>query len=356
MTDTDLHWLTSARPAPIALETHTTAVARRRLLEHAARAPRRTALRRVSTVAIAASAAAAVLLVFLSPPAPAPPQPTTVAVAPAVRTAPSPLLRLADYIRAGATAAGDATLVLRTQTYPSGPPITGADLYTDSGKYFYAATQAGLPAAVKAGDNVGNGFMQRELAAAKLAANGNVQTARTEMANAAYTPGQKLRSDPAAVKQKLEAVMRSTTDPRLKQHLRHDLALLAQGRPLISRRAQQDNMVWVNSLDTLVAGATDPQVRAGVLRLLATMSETRVTRATVDGQPALDVVATAPALPAGYQEELIVNATTGLPIRFIGGTIGKAPGVTVTYRVSRVTVADIATGRFEAAGQAGQPG
>jgi hypothetical protein len=41
----------------------------------------------------------------------------------------------------------------------------------------------------------------------------------------------------------------------------------------------------------------------------------------------------------------MINARTGLPIRFAGGTSGRAPGVIVTYRVSRVTMAAIEAGR-----------
>ncbi len=349
MTDSHIDWLRAERPAPVALDPTTTAAARRRLLEHAAHARRRR-WRRQWPLAIAAGAVAAGAgLVIIAPAArvPVTPRPST-APAVAMRAPSSPLVRLADYIRAGARAPGDATLVLRTQVYPSSPSITGADLYSDSGKYFFSQTLAGLPAAVAADANVGNGFMSRELAAARLAANGNVQSARAQMANATYDNGVKPKPlhglVPAWVKQKFESLIAATHNPALKQSLRHKLTLLEEGRSLISPQAQADNMVWENSIDTLVAGATDPQVRAGILRLLDTMSEVRVTRTTAAGQPALDIVAGPPALPNDYREELIINANTGVPIRFIGGAPGQVPGVTVTYRVSRVSLAQIAAG------------
>jgi hypothetical protein len=97
--------------------------------------------------------------------------------------------RLADAPRPGA---GSATLVLRTQRYPHAAATTGADLYTDSGKYFYATTESGLPSAIAQDANEG-GFVKRELAVASFAANGNLATARERMAVAGFTPGFRLR-------------------------------------------------------------------------------------------------------------------------------------------------------------------
>jgi len=52
------------------------------------------------------------------------------------------LMHLAADITAEPTPPGNATLVQRTQSYPDSPTITGADLYTDSGEYFYATTES----------------------------------------------------------------------------------------------------------------------------------------------------------------------------------------------------------------------
>jgi hypothetical protein len=45
-----------------------------------------------------------------------------------------------------------------------------------------------------------------------------------------------------------------------------------------------------------------------------------------------------------YQEQLTVNAETGMPIQFVGGTPGQAAATTVDYQVQRVTLSDIAGG------------
>jgi DNA-directed RNA polymerase specialized sigma24 family protein len=43
-----------------------------------------------------------------------------------------------------------------------------------------------------------------------------------------------------------------------------------------------------------------------------------------------------PAMPDGYQEQLIIGADTGIPVKFLGGDPAK-PEVTVTYDVTRVS-------------------
>ena len=42
----------------------------------------------------------------------------------------------------------------------------------------------------------------------------------------------------------------------------------------------------------------------------------------------------------------MLNASTGVPLKYTDGTVGKTPDTTTTYQVSRVTVADIAAGKF----------
>ncbi len=49
-------------------------------------------------------------------------------------------------------------------------------------------------------------------------------------------------------------------------------------------------------------------------------------------------------MPPGYAEHLTIDAVTGIPIGFTGGVDGQAPTVTVTYDISRVSSAAIASG------------
>jgi len=227
-----------------------------------------------------------------------------------------PLTQLASYILAGGQPSGDATLVIRNQSYPNQPTISGADLYTDSGQYFFAHSASGLPEQVTSDHNLGDGLFAREVAVAVYADHGDLATARERMAEAA-DPGH-APAPPWQVKK--GPAKGSTVSP-------------------------EDNYIWGNSQDALIAGSGNPQVRAGVLRILSTLREVTVTSTTTDGQPTLTLRASAPAMPANYQETLVIGAKTGIPVTFTGGVPGQAPDVTVTYQVTRVTLADIAAGK-----------
>jgi hypothetical protein len=113
-------------------------------------------------------------------------------------------------------------------------------------------------------------------------------------------------------------------------------------------KAWIDNWVWGDSLDALEAGAGNPQVRAGVLRLISTVSGVVVTHGTLDGQPTLVVGDVTPGFNGQGRSEgaMTLNARTGIPITYTDGTVGKTPESTTTYTVSRVTVAAIAAGKF----------
>ncbi len=239
------------------------------------------------------------------------------------------LAHLASAVLASPAPAGDATLVIRTQQV-TGAPVLGADLFTDSGEYFYAPTQTGLPAQVAAGDDQGDGEFGREVAAAEQAATGDLASAAVAMEIA-----------PAPT-----------------------VSAPAPGSALA------DNWLWENSLDALVAGAGNPTVRAGVMELVSTLPEVTVVGTTANGVAALRISATfattvtcthakaaagtggavkacaAPGGGGGYKEELTINAATGVPISFAGGASGTTPQTAVTYQVSRVTVAQVAAGHI----------
>jgi hypothetical protein len=240
------------------------------------------------------------------------------------------LMTLAADVAAEPRAAGDATLVERETGYPGKASINVWDLYTDDGRYYFSQTQAGLPAQVKDNNNQGAGQFAREVAAATYAVTGDLDTAALKMAWAPST----------------------TPVPAW---------LSAQVKNMSAGGLQIDNYVWEDCEDALVAGSGNPQVRAGVLRLMSVLPGITVTPGVVDGQPTLTLTAgaaelgdvgTAPtrANPKGvggpaYQEAITINASTGSPLGFAGGPAGK-PAVTVTYVVTRVSLAGIAAGKF----------
>jgi hypothetical protein len=239
-----------------------------------------------------------------------------------------PLVKLAAFLAAEPRPAGDATLMERETGAPGKASINVWDLYTDDGRYFFSRTEAGLPAQVKENNNQGDGQFGREIAAAAYAATGDLDTAVLKMA---WAP------DVTPVPAWLSAQVKNVSAGGL----------------------QIDNYVWENCEDALVAGAGNPQVRAGVLRLVSALPDITVTHGTVDGQPTLTLTAGAaevgsagidkanPKAGTGpaYQEAITINADTGIPLGFAGGPAGKV-AVTVTYVVTRVKLADIAAGKF----------
>jgi len=239
-----------------------------------------------------------------------------------------PLVTLAADLAAAPRPAGDATLVERETAAPGHASINVWDLYTDDGRYFFSQTEAGLPAQVQENNNQGAGQFGREVAAAAYAATGNLDTAALKMA---WAP------DPSPV----------------------PAWLSAQVKDMRAGGLQIDNYVWENCEDALVAGSGNPQVRAGVLRLVSALPGIAVTHGTVNGQPTLTLTAGAAELgnagidkadpkaatgPA-YQEAITINADTGIPLGIASGPAGKVTG-TVSYVVTRVTLASIAAGKF----------
>jgi hypothetical protein len=226
---------------------------------------------------------------------------------------PVALTALATRILAGGKPPGDATLVVRTQAYPNSPTVTVDDLYTDSGKYFFAHTRGGLPAQINSDNNQGDGVFAREIAAAVYASrHRDLATARHLMADAPLPS-----RTPAA----------ATAGP--------------SGRWPVTA---DDNYIWENSLDALTAGSGQPQVRAGVLRILATLPEVTVTSTTTGGQPTLTLRATGAAVAGNLAETMIIGASSGIPEKLTVGALGQPAGATVTYQVTRVTLSQLVSG------------
>jgi hypothetical protein len=238
-----------------------------------------------------------------------------------------PLVKLAAYLAAAPRPAGDATLVERETAASGTASINVWDLYTDDGRYFFSQTEAGLPAQVKEDNNQGDGQFGREIAAATSAARGDLDTAALKMAWPYAT--------------------------------RVPAWLSAQVKNMPAGGMQIDNYIWENCEDALVAGSGNPQVRAGVLRLVSALPGITVTHGTVDGQPSLTLTAGAAELghvgtdkanpkadtgPAD-QEAITINADTGIPLEIASGPAGKIAG-TVTYVVTRVNLSGIAAGKF----------
>ena len=340
--DHDLDWLAAGRPRT-ALLPRTTAAARTALLAHVdgrrvvSRRPvpaaRRAAARRwawpARVLALAAATAAVLAAVGTGRHGEGVPG----AFAPASAQA-APLVRLAARVRLSPAPPGDATLVLRLQAYPYAAPIAGADLYADDGRYFYAPKATGLPAQVEANATADGGFIHREVEAAAAAATLPPAEARARMLHVLVPKPQHAEPTSGSAAAQLAEKRRAEAAARAKT-----------GSSWVADQATlDDGYVWGGALDALIAGAGRPDVRAGVLRLLATIRAVTVAHRTDGGRDVLDVRADGLQSPS-YREELVLDAGTGTPLRFVGGDRGKTPSVVVTYTVERVSLAAVRRGR-----------
>jgi hypothetical protein len=302
---------------------------------------RRLALGATGGAGFAVAAIAAVAVATTSTQAPAPnlaaPKPAT-SGSTAGTTANPLLVQLTSYLTTAQQPAGDATLVLRDQVFKH-QKIDVWDLYADNGDLYFAKTRSALPAEVKGhhtaqeqtqgetpaeaeADRVG---LQKAVAAAKDAATGDLNAARKEMALAYEPKNPKVKPD----------LLGPGITPSLDSDTRTMNKLIGQADVNTT-----DNWVWNNSMDALIAGAGSPTVRAGVLRLLGQMPEVAVKKATLKGKPVITLSAGSLAT-GGAAQTLTIKAGTGLPIKFV------TPGeVVINYAVTRVSLADVATGKF----------
>ena len=230
---------------------------------------------------------------------------------------------------------GDATLEIRN-TSPASDEVgaNGIDVYADNGTYYWGDSRSDLLRVIAQHQDVGEGAFKRDIAAALLAANGDVGTARARMAVANFIPGTHPDGSQAEI-EKLKAVDKE-------RGIRY-----TPPKPLTpeQRKEHTDNFIWMNSLDALTAAPENAQVRAGVLRIMATMPNVKVTRTTTAGQPTLTLADSWPELSdPGLVESLVINASTGFPVALFNRDPGQPLNATY-YHTSRVTLAELAAGK-----------
>jgi hypothetical protein len=289
------------------------------------------------------AAAAAVALVVTSTPAPghnatATGTPTATATTP---TAMNPLLAqlAADIKVQQVRLPGNATMEIRNQS-PTSDKLgdNGVDLYTDSGTYYWALSKSMLPQVIAEGQDVGQGQFKRDITAALYAVNGDIGTARQRMSIANLIPG--APQNTAQANQDMIAKLKAIDKQRGIPYTPPKPLTPAQ------KQEQTDNLIWMNATDALTAAPGNPQVRAGVLRLMATMPKVEVTQTTTAGQPTLTLADSWPLLAdPGLVESLVINASTGFPIAMFNRDPGQPLNVTY-YHTSRVTLANVEAGKF----------
>jgi hypothetical protein len=287
--------------------------------------------------------AAAVAVAVVSVTSPAPDTGTPEQAAPPTTVAVSKLELLANDVKASTgTLSGDASLVIRTQTAPDGNPYVTYNLYTDGGEVYVTDTREDLPGAIARHDNLAEPTDASIVAAARAAATGDIGEARDRMVNAipnslgvGLSPEEARRVWDEAQVEWLETLRQKGVEN-------------PQPRPRPTGKAMQDlidNRIWTYCFLALERGAANPEVRAGVLRLISSIPDVTVADSNTAGQPSLTITA-GPALFGGDGEHVLtVNAETGLPISSVFEQ-EEGPSSTETYESTRVTLADVAAGGF----------
>lgn len=293
-------------------------------------------------VGVVGVAAAVAVVVSVTSVASAPPADPT-AQAPVMEPG---LVTLAANVKVTAgSLPGDASLVISSKIAPDGKPYPTYTLYTDAGKIFFAEERSALTGAVVRGDDLAVSYDSSVVAAARFAASSDLDKARVQMINAA--PNSWGVGLGPAEAQKVWDKAQAELIPRLKAKGIKD----PQPRPRPTGKALEDginSVLWSNSFSALTVGAANPEVRAGVLRLMSTIPDVTVTKAIANEQPVLNLTAGSALFSGKFELVLTINAQTGLPIRSETGKTapGEKPSPPRTYESSRVKVADIAAGKF----------
>jgi hypothetical protein len=303
---------------------------------HRALGQRRRRRRRLAGAAgtVVAGAVAVVLTVTSAARPVAPARPAAQAV-----TADSKLMTLAARISASANSQpGNASLEIVTQTIGGKLMQVYYGLYTDTGELYSGSDKQTLMMAVADHANQADGADFREVAAARYAAAGGLAAARVRMVDA--TPNDFFLS--LAARKKIWAAGAAARQALMRAKGIKTPLEMPTGNAL---QEEINNSLWTNSTDALNWAGGDPEIRAGVLRLLSTIPEVTVANSTTDGQPTLTITA-GPAVFGGSGEEVLtVNATTGLPVSIVSTAPG-VPTAVETCRVSQVTLADIEAGKL----------
>ncbi|MBE1493906.1 hypothetical protein H4696_001006 [Amycolatopsis lexingtonensis] len=295
---------------------------------------------KVGVAAVGAAAVAAAVMVGTSGGSvPAGPSAPSGAAPQAVE---APLVKLASAVKAAGTQPGDASLIINTKFGPDNKPDHYYTLYTDKGQQFTGDSAKTLVDAVAKGHaEPATPYDGKVMAAARLAANGDVEKARIAMITASNN-ALGVGLSPAEAEKAWAAAQAETAEVFRKI-----------GKPVPAPKPRPtgkeledliDNHLWSNAEHALFANAADAEVRAGVLKLYATIPGMVVGKTNVDGQAALTLTPP-PAILGGSTDVLIVNADNGLPIRE-EITSAESKRYVVNYKSSRVTLADVAAGKI----------
>ncbi|GAA1849357.1 hypothetical protein [Actinomadura bangladeshensis] len=282
----------------------------------------------VGTAALIAASAATALVVTSTSPSSAPLTTHTPAANPILTKL------VAEISPMQPESSGDATLTVRNLS-PTSDKVAdnGIDLYTDDGMYYWGNDADALRRAIAG--NRGDSSYKRGIAVALYAVKGDLGTARARMSVANFPPGTDLEEAQRAGERTKIEKLKAAAKARGEKYVPPKPPTPEQ------KKAITDNHIWSNAIDTLIAAPKNPQVRAGVLRIMATMPKVKVTKTTTAGQPTLALSDTW----AAGSEKLVINANTGQPVA-LTSSAPNAPNRTMYYHTTRVNLTDIKSGKF----------
>lgn len=239
---------------------------------------------------------------------------------------------------------GDASLVITDETIGGKVQAPEYFIYADNGDVYGAQSESGLPAAVAGHDTYHDDGLATEVAVARYAATGDLTKATVEMVDDTGGTPLGLGLSPAARQKAWEAGRAQAA----KVFKMKGLKMPADSGPPTGKALQEQvgNLLWTGSMEALSTAGGNPEVKAGVLRLLATVPEVTVAKSTTDGRPTLTLTGST-AIFGGYgAETLTIDATTGAPIESTSAAGKGGVAASESYRVSRVTLADVAKGNL----------
>ncbi|WP_371408574.1 hypothetical protein OG423_25900 [Micromonospora zamorensis] len=247
----------------------------------------------------------------------------------------APLMTLAGSIKTVTPSAGDAWLVKATQVHGTKTMQVVYTLYTDDHAIYTGNSVKDIKRAIaRHQDQMTDGGYAPLLKAAVAAADSSPADGRTQMLKAAKDPLVGL--DPAAQKAVWDK-QQASAQVIIKQKGGN-----AKPKPYSPQAVQRhfDNALWTYSTQALSAGDGNTQVRAGVLRLLSTISAVSVKNSTTHGKATLTITASPEVFGGEAGEVLTIDATTGMLVKDVS-TVPGLPQASTTYESSRVTKADL---------------
>jgi hypothetical protein len=249
----------------------------------------------------------------------------------------------ASVTSASSSQSGDASFVVMSPSLGGTPLPSAYNIYADNGALYMAPSESGLSAEVSGGGVITDPTEASEVAAAKSAATGDITAAREKM-TAILSPFEE-KGVWQEERQKSWIKLALGT-AKFEQVLKANPGVGTDASAGKNAQDVTDSAIWNASVDALTAGAGNSQVRAGVLRLLATVPGITVTKSTTGGETTLTLSASSAVLDGGTPEVLTIDSATGAPVEFSAAAGEGMQAATATYKVSRVTLADVAKGGF----------